>query len=111
MSRSTNAERAQRLNAAFDLLAHDCAVARAATMLTKEFGLSRRQAHRYLQEAQIIKRPVPIAAPSVPITVKMPEEVAAKLRAHARATGTTIGDVVSRAVLALLARESGCPRK
>ncbi len=75
-------------------------------MLAKEFGFSRRHAHRYLQEAQAIKCPVPIAAPSVPITVKMPEDIAAELRAHARATGTTIGDVVARAVLALLARES-----
>lgn len=105
MSRSTNAERAYRLNAAFDLLAHGCAVARAAAMLTEEFGLSRRQAHRYLQEAQSIKRPVAICAPNVPITVKVPEDIAMKLRVHARATGTTIGDVVSRAVLVLLARE------
>ncbi len=105
MSRSTNAERTQRLNAAFDLLAQGCAVARAAAMLTEEFGLSRRQAHRYLQEAQAIKRPVPIVAPSVPITVKVPQDIAAQLRAHAHATDSTIGDVVSRAVLALLARE------
>ena len=95
------------MNAAFDLLARDYAIAQAATMLAKEFGFSRRHAHRYLQEAQAIKRPVPIAAPSVPITVKMPEDIAAELRAHARATGTTIGDVVARAVLALLTRESG----
>ncbi len=105
MSRSTGAERAQRLNAAFDLLTQGHAVAQAAAMLTEEFGLSQRQAHRYLQEAQAIKRPVPIASPSVAITVKVPEEVAAKLRSHAQATGSTIGDVVARAVLGLLARE------
>jgi hypothetical protein len=105
MSRSNSAERAQRLNAAFDLLANGCAVSQAAAMLTDGFGLSRRQAHRYLQEAQALKRPVAISPPSVAITVKVPEDVAAKLRAHAHATGSTIGDVLARAVLALLARE------
>ena len=105
MSRSTNAQRAQLLNAAFDLLTQGCPVARAAVVLTEQFGLSQRQAHRYLREAQAIKRPVPIAAPSIPITIKVPEDIAAQLRAHAHTTGCTIGDVVSRAVLALLARE------
>ena len=105
MSRSNSAERAQRLNAAFDLLTQGNAVAQAAAMLTEEFGLSQRQAYRYLQEAQAIKRPVPVSAPSVAVTVKVPEDIATKLRAHARATGSTIGDVVSRAVSALLTRE------
>ena len=105
MSRSNGAERAQRLNAAFDLLTQGHAVAPAAAMLTEEFGLSQRQAYRYLQEAQTIKRPVPVSAPSVAVTIKVPEDIAAKLRAHAHATGTTIGDVVSRAVSALLTRE------
>ena len=105
MSRSNSAERAQRLNAAFDLLAQGRPIAPAAATLTEAFGLSRRQAYRYLHEAQAIKRPVPIAAPSVAITVKVPEDIAMKLRAHAQATETTIGDVVARAVLGLLARE------
>ena len=83
MSRSNGAERAQRLNAAFDLLSRGCAVAQAAAMLTEEFA----------------------SAPSVAFTVKVPEDIAVKLRAHAKATGTTIGDVVSRAVSALLTRE------
>ena len=107
MSRSTGAERAQRLNAAFDLLAEGCAVAQATDMLTDAFGLSRRQASRYVQEAQTIKRPVPITSASVAITVKVPEEIAATLRSHAQATGTTIGDVVARAVSGLIARERG----
>ena len=98
MSRSNGAERAERLNAAFDLLAQGRAAAQAAAMLTEEFGLSQRQAYRYVQEAQAIKRPVPVSAPSVAITVKVPEDVAAQLREHAQATGSTIGDVVARAV-------------
>jgi predicted transcriptional regulator len=48
---------------------------------------------------------VPIVSASVAITVKVPEEIAAKLRSHAQATGSTIGDVVARAVSGLIARE------
>ena len=105
MSRSSGTERAQRLNAAFDLLTQGHAVASAAAMLTERFGFSSRQAYRYLQEAQTINRPVSIPAPSVTITLKVPGDIATALREHAHATGLTIGDVVSRAVSALLARE------
>jgi hypothetical protein len=93
------------LNAAFDLLAHGHAGAPAAAMLMAQFGLSQRQAYRYLHEAQEVRYPVPVSPPSVAVTIKVPEDIAKKLREHAHTTGTTIGDVVSRAVLALMTRE------
>lgn len=105
MSRSTNTERAQRLNAAFDLLASGYAIAEAAAIMSAKFGLSRRQAYRYLQEAQAIKHPVPVGAPTIPITIKVPEDVVVKLRAHAQASGMTIGEIVARAVLRFLPPE------
>lgn len=102
MTRSSNPERAQRLNAAFDLLARGYTLADAAAALTQEFGLSRRQAYRYLQEAQGIDGPVPISAPPIPITIKVPEAVVVKLRAYAQSSGLTIGEIVARAVLSFL---------
>ena len=105
MSRSNSVEKAQRLNVAFDLLTQGWPAAQATAMLADEFSMSQRQASRYVLQAQSVKRPVSVAAPSVAITVKVPEDIAAKLRAHAQATGSTIGDVVSRAVLGLLGRE------
>ena len=105
MSRSNSVEKAQRLNVAFDLLSRGWASAQATAMLAEEFGMSQRQASRYVVQAQSIQRPVAAVSPSVAVTIKVPEDIAAKLRAHARATDTTIGDVVSRAVLGLLARE------
>lgn len=74
-------------------------------MLTEEFGLSQRQAYRYLREAQVIEQPVPVATPSVAMTIKVRKDIAEKLRTHAHTTGSTIGEVVTRAVLALLSRE------
>jgi hypothetical protein len=41
----------------------------------------RRRAYRYVQEAQAIGHAVPIVAPAVPITLKMPASVARDVRA------------------------------
>ena len=70
MTRSSNTDKTHRLNAAFNLLAQGYTVAEAAEALTQQFGLSRRQAYRYLQEAQEIDAPVLVASPSIPITVR-----------------------------------------
>ena len=105
MSRSTRAERIQHLNAAFDLLVQGLTLAEAASVLSEESGSSLRQAYRYLHEAQGIKRPVPAVTPTIPITIKVPEDVVAQLRAHAIDSGLTIGEVVARAVVRWLARE------
>lgn len=105
MTRSTRAEMVQRLNAAFDLLAQGHTLAEATVMLAGEFALSQRQASRYLQQAQGIRRPLPAAVPTIPITVKVPEDVVIKLRMHARDSGLTIGEVVARAVLRWIVQE------
>jgi hypothetical protein len=68
------------------------------------FGLSRRQAYRYLEEAQGIAAPVPVSVPSIPITIKVPEDIAAKLRSYAQSSGLSMGDIVARAVLSFLAK-------
>ena len=104
MARSTHTEKAQRLNAAFDLIARGQNLNEAAEALVEQFGLSLRQAYRYLQQAQGIKRPVPVCEPSIPITIKVPGDVVMKLRAYARASGLTIGQTVARAVLRFLAK-------
>jgi hypothetical protein len=104
MARSTRTERAQRVNAAFDLIARGYHLTEAGEALVKQFDLSPRQAYRYLQEAQSIKAPVRVCEPSIPITIKVPGEVVVKLRAYAQASGLTIGETVARAVLRFLAQ-------
>lgn len=106
MVRSTHAEKAQRLNAAFDLIARGYSLNEASEVLVEQFELSLRQAYRYLQQAQSIKRPVEVSAPTIPITIKVPGEVVVKLRAYAKASGLTIGETVARAVLRFLAKAS-----
>jgi hypothetical protein len=106
MSRSTNTERAERLNAAFDQIALGGNLNEAAEALVEQFSLSRRQAYRYLQQAQQIKRPVSVPAPIVAITIKVPADVVIELRAYAQNRGVTIGATVAHALRGFLRKTS-----
>lgn len=105
MPRSTDTQKAERLNAAHRLLSRGMNLAEATLMLSRDFELSRRQAYRYLEEAQAIGHPVPVGEPSVAITLKVPGSVARDLRARSAASGLTLGEIVARAVAAFLAQE------
>ena len=107
MARSTDAQKAERLNAAHSLLARGTSMAVAVVSLSRQFGLSRRQAYRYLQEAQAIGHSVPLVAPSVPITIKMPANVVRDVRAYAVLSGLTISEIVTRAITAFIAAVRG----
>ena len=87
--------------AARRLLADEIGMAEAAVALSRTFGLSRRQAYRYLELARAGAPPL-AAENSVTITLKMPESLARGLRAHATARGVTTSEVVRQAVAALL---------
>ena len=104
MARSSDAEKVQRLNSAFELLADGYSLAAAADALCEQFALSRRQAYRYLLEAKHLKMPAAPVEATIPITIKVPALVVEKLRAYADATGMTMGEIVSRAVSAFVAR-------
>ena len=102
MTRSSNTDKTHRLNAAFNWLAQGYTLAEAAEALTQQFGLSRRQAYRYLQEAQQIDAPVSVTSPCIPITIKIPEDVVSRLRSHAQTSGMTIGEIVAQAIVSFL---------
>jgi Ribbon-helix-helix protein, copG family len=109
MIRSTQAQKAERLRAARRLLAKKIGMAEAALALSRESGLSLRQAYRYLEVA---KRKEPLLSapqPSVTLSLKMPTDLAQKLQAHAEASKLSASEVMRRAVAAYLAsvREDG----
>jgi hypothetical protein len=60
MARSSQAQKATRLNAAYRLLAQGMSIAEAAATLSREGAISRRQAYRYLQQASQLKGPAAI---------------------------------------------------
>jgi hypothetical protein len=102
MIRSTRAQKAERLSAAQRLLADEIGMAEAAMALSRAFGLSRRQAYRYLEQARA-GMPTPSAVEnSITITVKMPESLARAARAHANEQGVTTSEVVRQAVARFL---------
>ena len=103
MIRSTRVQKAERLRAARRLLADEIGMAEAAMALSRTFGLSRRQAYRYLELARAGAPAPSVAENSITITLKMPESLARGLRAHATEHGVTTSEVVRKAVAAYLA--------
>ena len=77
--------------------------AEAARVLAARFGVSARQARRYVDQAAASGR-VPVPEASVVFTVKLPAGLAGRVRAHARERGTTISAVVARALKEFFAR-------
>jgi len=107
MARSTQAQRAERVTAAQELLARGTSMAEAAVALSRDFGLSRRQAYRYLAEAQTIA-PVPtVGEASVTITLRVPRNIVRELRAYSASSGLTLSEIVRRAISAFLSAARG----
>ena len=102
MARSTKVDKALRLNAAHRLLEGKAELSEAAQSLSREFGLSRRQAYRYLDQAAELSQPVPVEQASIPITLKLPPSTVRLLRSYASKSGLTLGEIVTRALRAFL---------
>jgi hypothetical protein len=102
MTRSSKAERARHLNAAFALLQGHAALPEAVQRLSRKFKLSERQAYRYLREASHLVRPVEVTEATVPVTLKLPPRTVELLRKHAKSSGLTIGAIVTGALNAFL---------
>ena len=104
MGRSTQAQKAKRLNAAYRLLARQMSLAEAADTLSRENGISLRHAYRYLEQAAQLERPLKVAEPAQPITFKIPGNVIRALRRYAAANDLTLSEVVTRAIEAFVVR-------
>jgi hypothetical protein len=102
MARSTKADKARRLNAAYAMLQRNTPLSKAMQRLSGQFDLSERQAYRYLEEAAHLERPVEVTDATVPITLKVPTGTARLLRAYARSSGQTIGAIVTGALTMFL---------
>ena len=107
MVRSTQAQRAERAAAAQELLARGTSMAEAAVALSRDFGLSRRQAYRYLEEAHGVALAPAIAETSVTITLRIPRNIVRELRAYSASSGLTLSEIVRRAISAFLSAARG----
>jgi predicted DNA-binding transcriptional regulator YafY len=107
MARATEVQKAERLNLARTLLLQHDALPAAAQALAQACSISQRQAYRYLEHAQRLKRPVPVGDAKMPFTVKLSRSLIERLRSYAAATGLTLSEIVSRAVQTVLHRGGG----
>jgi predicted DNA-binding transcriptional regulator YafY len=107
MSRATGSQRAERLNLARRWLHQGLAPSAATQKLVDACGVSQRQAYRYVEQAQRLKRPVPVEDIKVAFTVKLPRVLVEKVHRYAEVTGQTLSGIVSRALWALLRRGGG----
>lgn len=107
MTRATDAQMAERLNRARTLLRQHARLPEAAERLARDWSISKRQAYRYLRQAQRLKQPVPVGDAKVSFTVKLSRHLVERLRTYAASTGVTLSEVVSRALQAVLHRGGG----
>jgi len=107
MARATDAQKAERLNRARTLLRKHAGLPEAAEYLARGWSISKRQAYRYLQQAQQLKQPVPVGDAKVSFTIKLSRRLVERLRTYAASTGLTLSEIVSRALQAVLHRGGG----
>jgi len=98
---------AKRLNYAREVWEETRHLPAAVKRLMQECRIGRRQAYRDLRRARRLNGPVPIPDATVSFTVKLSRRLVRRVRAHAEATDRTISDIVSRAIVARLARSGG----
>ena len=102
MGRASDAQKAERLNRARGLLQKFDQLPEAVERLAHDCAISPRQAYRYLQQAQRLKKPVPVTDAKSAFTVKLSRSLIQRVRSYASARELSISEVVSRALLALL---------
>jgi hypothetical protein len=107
MPRASESQKAERLNRARDLLRQFDQLSDAVDQLAQDCSISPRQAYRYLEQAHLLKEPLPPSETKLAFTVKLPRSLVQRVRTFAAAKGLSISEVVSRALLALLPRGRG----
>jgi predicted DNA-binding transcriptional regulator YafY len=107
MARASDAQKAERLNLARTLLRGQEQLPEAAERLARDCFISRRQAYRYLEQAQQLKYPLPVGDLKVSFTVKLSRSLVDRLRDYAASTGLTLSEIASRALSAVLHRGGG----
>jgi len=102
MPKSSSTERAQRLNSAIALLKIYETPSEAAATLAAQYQMSKRQAYRYVKEAEVVGKQLPIPGQKIAFTVKLSKDLIHVLRQHSQGKGQTISETVTQALEAFL---------
>jgi predicted DNA-binding transcriptional regulator YafY len=104
MVKSSNKERARRINAAHSLIKRNDTIAQAVNAMVAQYSISRRQAYRYIHEAQKIGTQIPIPEPKIAFTVKLTPNLIQKLRQYSIQSGISLSQIVTLALETFLRR-------
>jgi predicted DNA-binding transcriptional regulator YafY len=105
--KSTQAERAQRINIALSLLKKQGSASKAANIMAEQCGVSKRQSYRYIQEALKIGEEVPIPDQKIAFTVKLSQSLIFVLREYAKKSGRSLSEIVTQSLEVFLQNGRG----
>lgn len=98
MTKSSESEQARRVNATVSLLKKGTSSPEALGRLITRYRISRRQAYRYLQQAQNTRGPVPVPEAKRVFTIKLSASLIRQVRQQARREGGAISQWVEAAL-------------
>jgi len=105
MTRSPKSELAERINVAFMLLRKGASNEEIVVALSDRYGVKRRQAYRYIQEAQKTKSKLSIPEQKEVFTVKLPISLIFRVRELGKSTGQSLSSIITQALNAFLKRK------
>ncbi len=110
MPRARADQYAVRVNVAADLLATGLDMPKAMRRLAKRFGISERQARRYVEQARDLGE-VDVPPRCSVFTTRIPQELIERLKDYAKRSGQTLSSIVSQAVGDFLDQVRAGPRR
>lgn len=105
MAKIGKRDHTRRVNAAHELMQAQEPLASAVAILAKRFGVTTRQAYRYLESAVQNAAPMEIPEAKAVLTVRLPVGLISRLRARPRPPDQSLSDFVAAALSAALAKE------
>jgi len=84
VTKSSESEKVRRVNATVSWLKRKASQQEVLGRLVADYGISRRQAYRYLQQAQSSRRPLPVPEAKIVFTVKLSRSLVRRVRRQAR---------------------------
>ncbi len=105
--KSTKAEQAQRINIALSLTKKYSSVSEAAKAMSEKFSISKRQAYRYIREANAFGEKVPIPDQKIAFTVKLSQSLVQRLRGYSKSSGENLSSIVTQSLEVFLQNGRG----
>lgn len=96
--KSTKSELTQRINAALSLMRKYNSTSEATNMMVEQYSISKRQAYRYVEQANKIGEQVAVPDPKIAFTVKLSQKLVQRLREHAKHTEKKLSTIVTQSL-------------